>query len=494
MRSLKELFSDTLIYGISSVFARFINYLLIPLYTGVFDTDQYGVVSLVYAALAFLNVLLTMGMESAYLRYGKDRDTAKSTFKTLQLFLLGASAVLLGLLYASESWVVGPLRISDGSPVFLMMLGILFFDTLSIVPFAELRLVRKAWSFALLRTTNVLINLALNFYLILSLDFGIEAIFISNLAASGITAILIWAITFNMLAGAWNGAVLKQALAFGLPFIPAGIGYAINEMLDRFFLNELDPFILENLYGIPLTPDDVVGIYSACYKLAVFMLLFVQMFRMAWQPFFMRKSEGNDAAILFADTFRYFNVGAAAIYLLVSLFVAEIAAIRIPGLGYTIVDSDYWMGLPIVPFLLAAYWFQGWYVNFSAGIFISEKTKRLAQITLSGALITIVANLGLIHFYGMLGSAIATVLSYAAMALLIHNYSTKAFAVPYPLYRGFIIICICGVTVWAQSFLSEFNFSHLWGSLGLFVSAMVIVIGISLPGIAKTQMDEKPAS
>ena len=166
MRKLKELFSDTLVYGISSVFARFINYLLVPLYTGVFDPDAYGIVGLVYAAIGFLNVVFTMGMESSYIRYGKDREQAGSFFKTLQVFLLSSSGALILLLWLMEP-ILSPLLGLElgGDVIFLMMLGILFFDTLSIVPFAELRLSQKAWLFAALKTINVLINIGLNFYL-----------------------------------------------------------------------------------------------------------------------------------------------------------------------------------------------------------------------------------------------------------------------------------------------------------------------------------------
>jgi O-antigen/teichoic acid export membrane protein len=128
------------------------------------------------------------------------------------------------------------------------------------------------------------------------------------------------------------------------------------------------------------TPEDIVGIYGACYKVAVFMLLLIQMFRMAWQPFFMRHSDDPDAPRIFARAFLYFNIVAAALYLLVGLFAQEIVAIRIPFTEATLINSRYWAGLEIVPLLLLAYWFHGWYINFSAGIFISEKTKYYQRL------------------------------------------------------------------------------------------------------------------
>lgn len=490
MRKLKELFSDTLIYGISSVFARFINYLLVPLYTGVFDPDAYGIVGLVYAAVGFLNVVFTMGMESSYIRYGKDREQASSYFKTLQLFLLGSSGVLVLLLFLMQPILSPMLGLElGGKTIFLMMLGILFFDTLSIVPFAELRLSQKAWLFASLKTLNVLINIGLNFYLILGLDYGIEAVFISNLAASMVTALIVWLVTLPMLQGAVKKEILQKALAFGLPFIPAGIGHVINEALDRFFLKGMSETSILSIYGEALTSDYIVGIYNACYKLAVFMLLLVQMFRMAWQPFFMRQSDQKDAPELFAQTFTFFNIAAAVLFLTVSLFLPQIVSIKIPFLDAYLIGEEYWMGLSIVPILLMAYWFQGWYVNFSAGIFIAEKTKKLAQITLIGASVTIISNLILIPIYGMMGSAVATLASYLIMAMLIYRYSTQSFSVPYKLWQGFAVVGVAAITIFGKSFLSNQFFSDITASIVAFIAGIVLISLLSYRDILAVKRD-----
>ncbi|MCR9131094.1 MAG: polysaccharide biosynthesis C-terminal domain-containing protein [bacterium] len=483
MSKLRELFSDTLIYGISSVFARFINYLLVPLYTGIFDPEAYGVVGLVYAAIAFLNVIFTMGMESAYLRYAKDRDQASSFFKTLQLFLLGSSVLLVVTMWIIQPVVSPLLGIEQSSDIYLLMLGILLFDTLSIVPFAELRFVRKAITFASLKTGNVLINIGLNFYLILGLDYGIEAVFISNFVASIVTALVIWLITIPQFSGKWNSDHLRTALVFGLPFVPAGIGHVINEMLDRFFIKGMSPEAIETIYGAGISADYLVGIYNACYKLAVFMLLLVQMYRMAWQPFFMRQSDDADAPHLFAKAFSLFNFAAAIMVLFVALFVDHIVAIRIPFLNTTLIGEEYWIGLSIVPVLLFAYWFQGWYVNFSAGIFIKNKTKKLAQITLIGALITVIANLILIPFYGIMGSATATLLSYFVMALLIYFYANRAMEIPYKKLQAIGVLAITALAIWAKPFLVDQNFSDIAASLLLFIASVLLISVLSLRNI-----------
>lgn len=477
MTKLKELFSDTLIYGISSVVARFIGYLLVPLHTGVFSEDQYGIVSLIFAAIALFNVVFTMGMESAYIRYAKDRDKAKDIFKTVQLFLLATSGVLVLVIWFAEPLVAPAIGLEPGDPILWIMLGILFFDTLAVVPFAELRLVRKSVLFAILKTGNVIVNLGLNFYLILGLGYGIEAVFISNLVASLLTALAIWIFTIPMFMGDWNTMLLKKALLFGLPFIPAGFGHAINELVDRFFLKAMDQSTINSLYGSEYTSDDIVGIYSACYKLAVFMLLIVQMFRMAWQPFFMRQSEEESAPETFSQTFTLFNAAAASVFLVVALFAEQIVSIKVPILDFYLVDEKFWSGLTIVPILLLAYWFQGWYINFSAGIFISETTKRLPQITLIGAGITIAANLIMIPFFGMMGSALATLSSYAVMAMLIYYYSTNAFEVPYKLVRGFGVMLIATGLYYLKPTVIAFGMSELLSSF-LLLSLGLITIGV----------------
>ena len=450
MKKLKELLSDTLVYGISSVLARFINYLLVPLHTGVFSTAQYGIVSLVFVGIGFLNVLFTFGMESAYLRYAKDRDKAKDVFKTLQLGLAGLSTLLVLLLILLAPVLMPAMNLESmgHQNLYWMMLGILWFDTMALVPFAELRLVRRQWLFAALRTGSVLINLALNFYLILSLNWGIEAVFFANLVASGVTAFIVWAVTADMLSGSWDIPVLQKALKFGLPFVPAGLGYVINEGLDRFFLgNYMSQATVNKLYGISMTPDDIVGIYSACYKVSVFMLLLVQMFRMAWQPFFLRHSDEPGAKALYSDVFTYYNAIAGACFLLVALFAGQIVQIKIPILDAYLVGSDFWSGLQIVPVLLGAYWFQGWYMNFSAGIFIKENTRILPVITLVGAGVTIAANLILIPHFGMMGSAVATLISYGVMALLLYWQSRSVYPVPYKMGKA------AGMMLWVTACL-----------------------------------------
>ncbi len=480
MRQLRELFSDTLIYGVSHVFTRFMNYLLVPFYTGVFKPGEYGVISLIYVVVAFLNVVFTYGMESSYFRYAKDREKSKDIFKTIQLALVGTSIVLAIIVWFLNPLINPIIGLVEPFPLLTLMLGILIFDTIQVIPFAELRLKGKPWHFALLKMLGVFINLGLNLYLVLELHLNIEAVLISNIIASFVTALLVWIITFDMMKGSWDYEFLKKALRFGLPFVPAGIGYVINEMIDRIFLKRMDIDTINVLYGVnssglSYSGEDIVGIYSAAYKLAVIMLLFVTVYKFAWQPFFMKKSDDEEAPLIFSEAFRYFNLGAALIFIFFSLFVSQIVQIEIPFTDATLIGREYWMGLNVVSPLLLAYWFQGWYINFSAGIFIGEKTKVLAYITLIGSAITVAGNLIFVPYFGMLASAYTTLVSYAAMAMIIYYHSKKALDVPYKLWQGFFVIALAQFSLALKPLSINIFNSELIGPGVLFVIAISIL-------------------
>lgn len=464
MSRIKELVSDSAVYGLSSVVARFLNYLLVPFYTGFFEPAAYGVISLIYASIVFLNVLFTFGMESAYIRYATEREKSKDVFRTIQSALFVVGSIMALLMLVGSGWLMGLMSLEGegASTVYILLIGILWFDTLSSVPYAELRLLRKSFTYAGYRIINVLINLTLNIYLVAGLGWGIEAVLWSNVIASGVTAAGLWIYTRAQLVGQFDMAILKQALLFGLPFVPNGLGFAVNEVIDRFFLNSMDPEHIQQIYGIAYSPEDITGIYNACYKLAIFMLLSVQMFRMAWQPFFMKYSKSEDNAQLFAGVYDWFNILSATIFMMVSLFVVEIAAINVPILNGSLIDSRYWEGLSVVPVLLLAYWFQGWFVVFSAGIFIKDQTAKLPFITIVGAVITLILNFLLVPIMGMMGAAIATLVCYGVISLILLRTAKKAMNIPYRVLRALFIMALCTFLVWMGTesnikFVTNFN-------------------------------------
>ncbi len=497
MSKLRELFSDTLVYGISSVAARFINYLLVPFYTKFFDPAAYGIIGLIYGAIVFLNVLFTFGMESSYLRYGSDRDKARDVFKTIQTSLLIGASLLVFL-----SWLFMPLLAPlvgldatggdttqvaaqgiyhlSGEHLFYLMLSILWLDALCMVPFAELRLVRKSFTYAFTRLINVIINVSLNLYLVIVAGWGIEAVLISNVIASFCTLLILAWFTRHLYKGRWDQVIIRRALWFGLPYIPAGISHAVNEVVGRFAVNNMPQETVNRLYGSEYTADDITGIFNACIKLSVFMLLAVQMFRMAWLPFFMRQAGSDDARQTFAEVFTWFNIAAAFVFLGVGLFVEQIVQIRIPLLDGTLIDPRYWMGLYIVPWLLMAYWFQGWFLNFMAGVFIEEKMWHLAGITVLGALITLAGNIVLVPIYGMQGAVWVTLTCFFSMAMLMYVLSQKVYHAPYKLVQNFMILIFSAMIVALGRGFGTDLFEPLFGKLVLFILSLFLLISIGM--------------
>lgn len=479
MSRLKELFSDTVIYGISTVAARFLNYLLVPFYTDVFDPAVYGVIGLIYAAIIFFNVLFQFGMESAYLKYASDRDKAQDVFKTLELTIIGGATVLALVTLGFQDILVPLMEIPpDLHYLIWMMLIILWLDATVAIPFAELRLKRHAWMFSFVKLGGVVINLVMNFVLVLGFGWGIEAVLVSNVIGSVFTWIGAGLATRGMWSGVFNREVMNKALHFGLPYVPAGLGYAINEVLDRFFLAQMPQETVNELYGTAYSAASITGIYNACYKLAVFMMLFIQMYRMAWQPFFLNNAKGNDERDVYAKAFLVFNAVAAVAFMFVALFKDWIVAIEIPLLNAQLIDERYWLGLHVVPLLLLAYWFQGWYVNFTAGIFIEEQTKKLPKITLTGAVVTIVLNVVLIPLLGMMGAAIATVTSYLVMAIFIYSESMKVYPIKYPwasvlFIMGMALTFVFGYDVINSYVQIEFIRTVLF-IIGFIVCAMIV--------------------
>lgn len=450
MARLKQLFSDTVLYGISTVVSRFLNYLLVPFYTKFFDPAEYGIIGLVYGAMIFLNVLVSFGMESAYIRYGAEKVDRKRTFQQLQWLVMLVSLALGTLFWMVSPWGKELLSLqNDTNYIYEMMLGILVLDAFSIIPFADLRLERKAIVFTVLRVSNVVINVGLNLYLVILKKWGLEAVLVSNLIASVVTTILALSLTFKGFSFQFDSSFIKKVLRFGLPYIPAGIGYAINEVLDRFLINAMNPSDIEKLYGVGVSAETLTGIYNACYKLGIFMVLFIQMFRMAWQPFYMSHHQDKGAKKVFKQSFVGLNIVAGILVLAIGLFRSQIASFKIPFTEATLIGQAYWSGLDIVPFLLIAYWFQLWYTHFTAGIVIAEKTTILSHATFLGAGVTVVSNLLLLPHFGLIGAAISTLLSYVSMAVYMLVQTEKAYPISYPWGRTMLgVVSVAAVLFW----------------------------------------------
>jgi O-antigen/teichoic acid export membrane protein len=463
---IKKLGADTAIYGISTIIGRFLTFLLVPFYTNVLTTSQYGIVANVYSYLAFLNVLYSYGMESAYFRYASalEPGDAKEKFSTPLFSIAATSTVFSGLIVAFAVPLTHVFLISESLyPILYYSAGILFFDALVIVPFASLRLARQAKYFATLKIINIVSNVTFNIVSLLWLKWGVEGIFISGLASSALTFVLL--IPHIIKNSTWNfsSTLYSALLKFGLPYIPVGLSGMVLQVIDR-------PMLLA------FTNESNVGIYQANYRLGIFMNLVTSMFDYAWKPFFLSHAKDENAKVLFARVMTYFLLVMCGIFLFLSFFISDLVQIRI--FGRHIIHPDYWVGLGVVPVVLLAYIFGGISIHLNAGIFIEKKTAYLLPTSILGALSNIVANLILIPKYGIMGAAYATLIAYALSAFALYFIVKRFYPIEYEFGRLIKLALSVGVIYSLFVVVQTQGISSITVKLGLCLAWIVILFGL----------------
>jgi len=417
---LKSLSKDTLIYGSSTIIGRFLNFFLVPFYTHKFLPAEYGIVAILYSYIAILNVFFSIGLESGYMKFAStlEKGTKKQNFSNPYIIVFLNSLFLSALIFIYSSHLSDVFQIEEKYSYLIRYSAlILLFDTIILIPFAYLRLHNKAKSFAGIKIVNILINVILNFILISYLNFGIEAVFISNLISSVITFIFLLPVLKENFDLSFSRELVSELLRFSIPYIPAGIAANLVQIIDRPILKYL-------------TDDKTVGIYQANYKLGIFMMLIVSMFEFAWRPFFLNNAKDPDAKNIFSKVLTLFVLLSSFFFLIISVFITDIVKIDLP-FGYNLIGKAYWAGLSIVPVVLFAYLLNGMYVNFMAGIYIEKKTKYLPLITGLGAASNIIVNFILIPKYSYMGAAVATLISYLIMMLGIYYVSNKYYKINY---------------------------------------------------------------
>jgi O-antigen/teichoic acid export membrane protein len=420
---LKELTKDTAIYGISTMLGRFLNFILVPFYTNVFSPADYGVVILIYSYIAIFNIIFIYGMDAAFLKFAafKDIGDEKDNFSTPFLSILFTSLVFCGVLVLISRPIASFVELSPNLNYLIILSAlILFFDANSVISFLKLRLERKAKLFSFIKIISIVFNIVLNVFLILKMKWGIEAIFISNLAASIVSFLLLIPTLLKNIKFSFHKVLFKRLVKFGLPYLPAGLGMMLVQVIDVPILEKL-------------TDIKTVGIYKANYKLGIFMMLFVNMFQYAWQPFFLTNAKEENAKEIFSKVLTYFTIVGSLMLVLLSLFISDIVKINFAGIS--IIGIEYWAGLYIVPVILLAYLFNGLYVVFSAGIYIEEKSVYAPIVAGAGAITNIIANYLLIPYLNIMGAALATLLSYFIMAAGYYIVTQKYYRINYDYYK-----------------------------------------------------------
>lgn len=444
LQKIKQLTTETAIYGISTIFGRFLNFLLVPLYTNVLKTGTYGIVTNLFAYIAIFNVIYVYGLESAYFKYASTLEfgNKKENFSTPLLSIFLTSSIFTVLIYAFTLPIGNLISVPEKYySIIKWSAWILFFDALCAIPFASLRIENRSKKFALIKFINIVVNVFLNIILILKFKKGIEGIFISAFFASLVTFILLLPVIKEKFEFKFPSKLYIELLKFGLPYIPSGLSVMMVQVINRPMMEKLS-----NL--------ESVGIFQANYRLGIFMMLIVSMFEYAWRPFFLSNAKEPDAKALFSRILTYFTLMGAFVFIVISLFIEHIIKIPLPGRGF-LIGKDYWGGLEIVPIILLSYLFNGLYMNFIVGVYIEKKTKHLPLVTGLAALTNIVFNLILIPPYNLLGAAYATLLSYIVMAGGMYYLNQKFYPIKYEYSRLIKIALITAVIFIIYLFIDD---------------------------------------
>ncbi len=419
--SIRRLFRHSAIYSISTSVQRLQGLILTPIYTSTLylpQLSQYGNYGLIYTFMAFMNFVYLYGMDSAFLRFFfLDKADRKAVFSTTfqMLTLTGILTSLLLLVFAEP--IAGVVLFSEKLAVFVRLAAfILLFDTLGNLPFLVLRAEERPVTFTAFRLLRFSLELGLNILFVVVLRQGVLGILYANLGASILNLLIMTPFIVKYFRFSVSYRLIREMLAFGLPFLPNGVAYMTIEMMDR--------FLVTRFLG-----KDVVAVYHANFKFATVLLLLIVGFRNAWQPFFLKIAREENAPQIYSRVLNYYLLVTGAIIIILTLFIENILTYRFFDAFY-LLGERYWWGIPIIPWKLLAYFFFGIYIIFTPAFYIQKKSKYMILFTGSGALLNILMNLFLLPRYGLWAAVGASVLSYFTMAALIVLVAQRIYPIP----------------------------------------------------------------
>ncbi|SMO62017.1 lipopolysaccharide biosynthesis protein [Solitalea koreensis] len=480
MSVLKKFAGQTAIYGLSNILSRMLNFVLTPLYTGVYSTGVYGVFTIMYSYASILNAILAYGMETTYFRYlHKEKD--KELVYSNSFFGVASVAVLFLILGLSSvghiaNWLQEVNTSINYAPFVRYFIWILAIDAICVIPFAKLRADERPLRYGVIKIVNISIFIALNLLFLLIIPAIIKHkwpmheflerhyqsnwigyVFISNLIANTITLILllpeIMKVKFR-----FSMDMFGTMLSYSWPILIANISFIINENLDKILLNNYLPANIR---------ISEVGIYGACCKLAIFMNIFIQAFRLGAEPFFFSHSTNANAPKTYATIMNYFVIMVCVI------FVGLMANLEILkyflGLKH---GKAFWVGLPVVPILLLAYVCLGIYMNLSVWYKLSDQTRYGFYISAVGAILTIILNIIFIPKFSYMASAWTTFIAYFTMMALSYILGQKNYPIPYKLKDALLYI---GSSVLLVVLSYKVFNNNIWTGNLLFLSFIVFV-------------------
>lgn len=480
MSSIKKLAGQTVWYGVSSIAARFLFYLLTPYFTYKLSSTGYGDMSILYAAIPFLNVIFTYGIETTYFRFASKEEYKKDIYSTATISILCSTFLLTSILILSRISLAHLLRL-DNHPEFIIYSALIIaFDTLSTLPFAKLRLDQRPRKYALIRVSTIILQILITYFLIsvcpsiakanpygfiatfYKTGYGVGYVIIANLCASFFALTLLYK-EFFAFKFKFNKKVWATMMVYSLPLLIVGFGGMINETFDRIMLTWLAP--VDNV----IEAKNQVAIYSACYKLSILITLFIQAFRMGAEPFFFKQAEGQNPQKVYARVMKFFVITITVMFLVVAMYldIWKYFLTKEPGKL-----NIYWTGLKVVPILLLANMFLGIYYNLSIWYKLTHKTIAGAYITLIGAAITLFINYIFIPYYSYMACAWATFFCYGSMMVISFLWGQKDYRIPYAWKK----LCAYIVIVVLLYFIHEAVIYFFKGNIINLASATILLL------------------
>lgn len=485
MNPLKKLLGQTGIYGGTTIVGRFLNWLLVPLYTNIFPSETYGIVINLLAITAIAQTLLTYGTETGFFRFASDKSLKNKVFTSLftSLFFTSLLFVCIASIFLSD---IGILLGISGNEIFLRWLVLtLFFDILSSIPFAKLRLENKPVKFGVIKVINILINIGLNLFFLLLCPYiaktnsdswilyfydqnlGIGYIFLAYLISAFITFLMLIPEFLTFRFSYIDRKLLGKILKYSFPILLVSMAGMINIQVDKTLLPHL---LAEN--GFHNT-----GIYGANYKLSIVMILFVSAFRYAYEPFFFSQKKSKDSKLIYADVLKYFVIFGLLVFLVVTLYI---------DIFKYFIGKDYHEGLFIVPIILMANFFYGIFYSLSLWYKLTDKTKYGAYLAIGGVIITLSLNILLVPVIGFIGAAIATLVCFVAMSIASYLLGQKHYPIKYDL-KSIIIYFLLSLILFSINLLLKSDLLFLRLAINtILILAFILFVFYKEPMLRKS--------
>lgn len=455
MSSVKSLFKDTAIYGVSSIVGRFLNWCLVPMYTYCFPSSEYGIVTNLYAYVALVLVILIYGMETGFFRFANhERYSDPTEVYTTSLISLGTTSMLFiiaGCLFSPE--LARLLDCGDHPAYIWMMVIAVGVDAYTAIPFAYLRYRHRPMRFATLKLVNIGLNIGLNLFFILLCpwlwkvapdtigwfydpSFGIGYIFLANMISSLAVLLLLFP-ELTSVGYRFNGALLRKMLVYSFPLLIIGIAGIMNQTIDK--------ILFPMIYPDKATAMAELGIYGANYKIAIVMVMFIQAFRFAYEPFIFAQSreKGEDRNQAYRQAMTWFVIAAMFIFLGVLYFL--------PILKFFI-SPAYFSGLKVVPVIMMAEFFFGVFFNLSLWYKLTDRTVWGTWFTLLGLAVTVGLNFLLVPRMGFMGCALAALCCYAVMMLASYFVGRVKYPIDYDV-RRVVFYVLAAMALWGAGWL-----------------------------------------